>query len=307
MTQRYLPEGRLLATAENRARCAGLGALRTARARETVLEGRATLCTPEHDLTVAVGPLTGIVPREEAALGIREGRTREIAILSRVGKPIAFTVTDLRPDGTLLLSRRRAQELALGWLLDQPPGTVLPATVTHLEGFGAFVDVGCGVPSLIGIERCSVARIAHPSCRFVPGQEIFAVLTGTDPAAGRIELSHKELLGTWAENAARFAPGMTVPGYVRGILPYGTFVELAPNLTGLADRTEGLAEGDRVSVHLKAIVPERMKVKLTILHRLDPLPEPPPLDYRITAGRIDRWRYAPPECVRPPIETVFSP
>lgn len=307
MTQRYLPEGRLLATAENRARCAGLGALRTARARETVLEGRATLCTPEHDLTVAVGPLTGIVPREEAALGIREGHTREIAILSRVGKPIAFTVTDLRPDGTLLLSRRRAQELALGWLLGQPPGTVLPATVTHLEGFGAFVDVGCGVPSLIGIERCSVARIAHPSCRFVPGQAIFAVLTGTDPAAGRIELSHKELLGTWAENAARFAPGMTVPGYVRGILPYGTFVELAPNLTGLADRTEGLAEGDRVSVHLKAIVPERMKVKLTILHRLDPLPGPPPLDYRITAGRIDRWRYAPPECVRPPIETVFSP
>ncbi len=307
MVRHYLPEGRLLATAENRARCAGLTVLRTARARETVLEGRATLCTPAHDLTVAVGPLTGIVPREEAALGIREGRTREIAILSRVGKPIAFTVTDIRPDGTLLLSRRRAQELALGWLLGQPPGTVLPATVTHLEGFGAFVDVGCGVPSLIGIEHCSVARIAHPSCRFVPGQEIWAVLTGADPAAGRVELSHKELLGTWAENAARFAPGMTVPGYVRGILPYGTFVELAPNLTGLADRTEGLAEGDRVSVHIKAIVPERMKVKLTILHRLDPLPGPPPLDYRITAGRIDRWRYAPPECVRPPIETVFSP
>ena len=38
-------------------------------------------------------------------------------------------------------------------LLDTPAGTILPATVTHLEPFGAFVDVGCGVVYLIGIEN----------------------------------------------------------------------------------------------------------------------------------------------------------
>ena len=41
------------------------------------------------------------------------------------------------------------------------PGLVVPATVTHLEPFGAFVDIGCGAPSMIGVERLSVSRIAH--------------------------------------------------------------------------------------------------------------------------------------------------
>lgn len=304
----YLPEGRLLHTAENRAHCAALPALRRAAEAETVVEGRAVLCTPDHDLVVSLGPFTGTIPRKEAALGIREGTAREIAILSRVGKPVACVVTGfdfLGEAPRLALSRRRAQELALHRLLDAPAGTVLPATVTHLERFGAFVDVGCGVVSMIGIENCSVSRISHPNCRFTVGQEIFAVLTGGDRTLGRVTLSHKELLGTWAENAAKFSAGMTVPGIVRGIMPYGIFVELAPNLTGLADRVEGVAEDDRVSVTIKAILPDRMKVKLAILHRLGP-PEPPePPAYFITEGKIDRWVYSPPSCRRAKIETVF--
>src|SRR5699024_9229592 len=134
-------------------------------------------------------PFTGTIPREEAALGIREGTAREISILSRVGKPVSCVVTQV--EGSLLLSRRRAQELALEALLACSPGTVLPATVTHLAGFGAFVDVGCGVVSMIGIENCSVSRISHPARRFTVGQEIYTVLTGTDRSLGRLYLSHK--------------------------------------------------------------------------------------------------------------------
>ncbi len=301
MSNLYLPEGRLLHTPENRAVCAHLDALHRAMEEETVLEGRAVLCTPDHDLSVAVGPFAGRIPREEAALGIREGTAREIAILSRVGKPIAFTVTGIASAGeapTLLLSRRRAQELALGRLLDCPPGQVLPATVTHLEGFGAFVDVGCGFVSMIGIENCSVSRISHPACRFTVGQEIYVLLTGADRDLGRVYLSHKELLGTWEENAARFSPGMTVPGWVRGVKPYGSFIELAPNFTGLADQTGGLAENDRVSVYIKAILPDRMKVKLSVLSKLEPSSKPEPLFYFITSGQLRRWAYSPAECTR---------
>ena len=237
-------------------------------------------------------------------MGIREGTAREISILSRVGKPVSCVVTQV--EGSLLLSRRRAQELALEALLACPPGTVLPATVTHLAGFGAFVDVGCGVVSMIGIENCSVSRISHPARRFTVGQEIYTVLTGTDRSLGRLYLSHKELLGTWQENAARFSPGMTVTGWVRGVQPYGTFVELAPNLTGLADQTEGLQEDDRVSVYLKAILPDRMKVKLTILQTLPPQSAPDPLPYFITAGHLSRWVYSPPGRRGEVIETVFD-
>jgi len=287
MSKLYLPEGRLLHTPENR-RYASAD-LEQAKEQETVLEGRAVLCTQDHDLMVSYGPHLGRIPREEGALGIREGTAKEIAILSRVGKPVAFTVTELGE--TPIFSRRRAQELALEGLMNSPVGTILPATVTHLAGFGAFVDVGCGVVSMIGIENLSVSRIPHPSSRLSVGQEIFVLLTGHDREAGRIFLSHKELLGTWAENARAFRPGMTVTGMVRNIQPYGTFIELTPNLTGLTDQTRGLQVGDHAAVYIKSIQPKKRKIKLQVTEILPPVREPLPFSYFITEGQVESWDY----------------
>ena len=186
------------------------------------------------------------------------------------------------------------------------PGDVICARVTHLEPFGAFVDIGCGVPSLIGIENISVSRIPHPDQRFRVGQAIFAVVQELDPKLGRVYLTHRELLGTWAENAARFQAGMTVPGIVRGLKEYGAFVELTPNLSGLAERKNGLREGDRVSVYIKAILPERMKIKLLAIDTLPPLNVPAPLEYFLTQGQIEKWKYAPEGCVKVGAETIFA-
>ena len=310
MTSQFPPEGRLLHTPENIAACATHENLRRAMTEGRILEGMVRLCDAEHNLIVSVGPFTGLIPREEAALGIADGRTREIAILSRVGKPICFTVDGLETIEGILrlrLSRRRAQQTALDAMLATwRPGTVISAVVTHMEPFGAFVDVGCGVTSMIGIENISVSRIPHPDRRFTLGQEVLAVVQDLDPAAGRIYLTHKELLGTWAENAALFQPGMTVPGTVRGLKEYGAFVELTPNLSGLAEPHPGFQEGDRVSVYLKALLPERMKIKLLVIDRLAPLPVPEPLHYFITGGRLEKWRYAPVGCVKVGAETVFA-
>lgn len=296
MSNRFLPEGQLLHTAENQAACSSLSALQRAMELELILEGYTILCTAEHDLIVSVGNFTGRIPREEAAIGIREGKTKEIAILSRVGRPLSFTITEIDLSGEapmLQLSRCRAQELARAQFLKLPRGSVLPAIVTHMEQFGAFVDIGCGFISMIGIENISVSRISHPNHRFTLGQEIYVVITGFDATQGRILLSHKELLGTWAENAALFTPGMTVPGYVRGIKDYGIFVELTPNLTGLADYTEPLHEDDRVSVFIKAILPDRMKIKLMIIARLDPTSFCQNAQYSTTCGKLQNWCYAP--------------
>lgn len=309
MISRFLPEGRQLDTPENRAACASRTALLTARDRGDILEGTALMCNAEHDLLVRVGSYIGRIPRGDTALGVSEGTTREIAILSRVGKPICFTVESVEgcePDLKLTLSRRRAQTIAQQALMAElKPGMVLPATVTHLEPFGAFVDVGCGLVSMIGIEHISVSRIPHPACRFTVGQEIYAAVLDTDPALGRVRLTHRELLGTWEENAAELAPGMTVAGYVRGIKDYGAFIELAPNLSGLAEPRPDLREGDRVSVYLKAILPERMKIKLLVIDRLPPDPAPAPPRYFITSGRLAHWRYAPDACQKAGLETDF--
>lgn len=310
MTKRFPPEGRLLHTPENQAACASADGLKQAMETEAILEGTALLCTPEHDLVVSLGPYQGVIPRKEAALGIAEGVTRDIAILSRVGKPVCFTVTGLsEKDGQPhpILSRRAAQQQALTAMLEHwKPGQIIQASVTHLDPFGAFVDIGCGVPSLIGVENISVSRIPHPSVRFRVGQEILAAVLDLDPVLGRIYLTHKELLGTWAENVASFQPGMTVPGVVRGVKDYGVFVELTPNLSGLAERDPRLTEGARVSVYLKAILPERMKIKLLAIEPLPPLEQPQPLHYYIQEGRLEHWKYAPPGCVKVGMETIFA-
>lgn len=310
MTSHFPPEGRLLNTADNKTLCASLSGLRRAMTEQIILEGMVHLCDAEHNLSVSLGSFTGLIPREETALGISEGNTREIAILSRVGKPVAVLVEGLEEVGgetTLRLSRRAAQRLALDTMLTQlRPGDIIPASITHLEPFGAFVDIGCGISSMIGIENISVSRIPHPKERFSVGQEIRVAILDLDPVLERVYLTHKELLGTWEENADIFQPGMTVAGTIRGLKEYGAFVELTPNLSGLAELRPDLKEGDRVSVYLKAILPERMKIKLLVIDRLAPAESPPPLSYFLSEGRLGKWKYAPASCTRIGAETVFS-
>lgn len=294
----YLPEGRLIHTAQNRRYLAGLDALAEAMERRVILEAEAVRCDSARNLHVRLGGgISGVIPRSETALGLDDGTTREIAVLCRVGRPVCFRVAGLEANNgrlTPILSRRMAQQEALSALRQIPPGAVIPATVTRLESFGAFVDVGCGLTSMIPIERISVSRITHPDRRFTVGQEIYAVYQGIDPDSGHILLSHRELLGTWAENAARFAPGETVTGTVRGIQDYGVFVELTPNLTGLAEAFPGLEEDQRVSVYLKAIQPERHKIKLLIIDALETSIRAEPFDYYIPGRNAADWQYYSP-------------
>ena len=274
------------------------------------MEGVALLCDESHNLTVRVGPFIGHIPREETALGIAEGSTRDIAILSRVGKPTCFTVTALEADEkgapAALLSRRAAQERAMAYFLERlEPGTVLTGRVTRLESFGAFVDVGCGIVAMLPIEHISVSRISHPRERFQEGQKILTAVWSLDRETRRITLTHRELLGTWMENASRFCPGETVRGVVRTVKDYGSFIELSPNLSGLADAKERLSPGDGVSVYIKSIRPERMKIKLQVIEKLPPAPLEP-IHYQVTDGKLEHWVYSPPGYEKAPVETVFT-
>jgi small subunit ribosomal protein S1 len=263
----------------------------------TILEATARSATAGHDLLVDLGGVEGFIPRAETAIGIADGTVRDIAILSRVGKPICFQITNI--DGLyglqprITLSRRQAQEEALENLLYQVPiGTVLPAVVTHLDRFGAFCDIGCGNVSLLSIEHISISRINHSRDRFTEGQHIFVAIHSKEPGLRRINLTHKELLGTWQENIQQFDVGETVVGIVRSIKDYGVFIELSPNLSGLAEYRDDLMPGDRVSVYIKAILPERQKVKLIVIRLLPKEKEVPELTYYKTEGNIALWQYA---------------
>lgn len=287
-----------------------LDRLREALETGAVLEAPVQRCGVDHTLYLNLGGVQARIRREEAVAPWISGADRDIAVLSRVGKPTCFAVTALEADEkgapAALLSRRAAQEQAMAYFLDHlEPGTVLTGRVTRLESFGAFVDVGCGIVAMLPIEHISVSRIAHPKDRFQEGQKILTAVWSLDREARRITLTHRELLGTWMENASRFRPGETVRGVVRTVKDYGSFIELAPNLSGLADARERLAPGDGVSVYIKSIRPERMKIKLQVIEKLPPAP-PEPLHYQVTDGKLDRWSYSPPNYEKEAVETVFT-
>lgn len=303
----YYPEGALVYSNDNISSFNSIESLKAAQKNEKILEGIAVCCDEHHNIIVSLyNNFKGIIPRNEGALGILEGTTKDIALISKVSKPICFIIKEIKQDNTLILSRRRAQQLCYdNYISKLAPGDVVPAIVTHFEKYGSFVDIGCGFASLIPIAAISISRIEHPSDRFTKGQKIYAIVKSIE-IDKKICLSHKELLGTWVENAQKFRAGETVCGIVRSITDYGIFVELQPNLAGLAENKEGIEIGNTVSVFIKSLIPEKMKAKLAIVDcNPNAAKKPSELKYFIKSGHLRSWRYSPENCDKL-IETIFN-
>ena len=275
-------------------------ALEKAMTKGQILEAKATVCDEEMSLYVDLGCMRGIIKKEEVAFNPDGSPVKDIAAITRVGKTVCFKVCGFekrRGETVALLSRKDAQRDCLeNYLMQLLPGDIVDARVSHREPFGAFVDVGCGIVSLLSIDCISVSRIAHPRDRFYPGMLIKTAVKAIDYDLMRISVTHKELLGTWKENAEKFRIGQTVPGIVRSIEPYGIFVELSPNLAGLAEYSENVRIGGRATVYIKNIIPEKMKIKLVLIDTYQCESELYPPEYCVFAEHIESWDYSPEEC-----------
>ena len=306
--KKYYPEGVIYDTKQNKRYISSMPNLRESFFEGRILEAKATLCDGEHNLHVDLGGIEGIIPRNECAVGIAEGTTRDIAIVSRVNKPVSFKITDFFDDEfgirTAILSRKAVQEECMeNYISALTPGDIVSARVTHNESYGSFCDIGCGISALLPSDSISVSRIPHPETRFAVNTLIKAIVKSIDEN-GRVTLSLKELLGTWEENAERFLPGQTVGGIIRSVEKYGVFIELAPNLAGLAEYSENVRAGDAASVYIKSVNPAKMKIKLAIVDTFPPENNQAPLKYFYDGEHISHWRYSP-EISEKVIETVF--
>lgn len=306
--KKYYPEGIIFESKSNKKSMESINYLREGFFTEKILEGKVTMCDREHNLYVDLGVIQGVIPREECAIGISDGSVRDIAIISRVNKPVCFKIIDFMDDEqgvrTAILSRRAVQEECMeNYINNLVPGDIIDARITHNEAFGSFCDIGCGISALLPIDSISVSRIPHPSVRFSVNTVIKAVVKSIDNQ-GRVTLSLKELLGTWEENAENFKAGQTVGGIVRSIEKYGVFIELSPNLAGLAEYTSDVQEGDSASVYIKSINPEKMKIKLAIVDSFPEKSEPLPFKYYYEGRHIDNWQYSPQKSSKI-IESIF--
>lgn len=303
----YYPEGTLISNSENREYVSSVAGLERAMAQGKIVEAMAIMCDTDLNIAVDLYGMKGIIPKNEVLCG---GSPKDIAIITRIGKPVCFKVMGFKEDENgkkyALLSRRAAQnECIRNYVETLLPGDVIDAKVTHMEKFGAFVDIGCGIISLLSVDSISVSRITHPKDRFFVGQSIKVVVKSIEEETQRVYVTQKELLGTWEENASLFKIGQTVAGIVRSIEDYGVFIELTPNLTGLAELKPGLEIGERAAVYIKNIIPERMKVKLVVIDAGKRECSATPPDYFIkNEAHIDRWVYSP-KCCNKVIESIF--
>ena len=315
MQNRYKPEGQLLTTVENREYISSREGLDRAAVQGRILEANALLCDSSMRLHVDLYGTRGIIERNEAVYDTMGDPIKDIAIITRVGKPVCFKVLgkDVDSKGEYYrLSRRDAQlECYRNYISELIPGDIIDARVTHLEAFGAFVDIGCGIPSLLSVDSISVSRISHPRDRIDIGMPIRCVVKSTDNENRRILVSMRELLGSWEENASAFEIGQTAAGIVRSIESYGIFVELAPNLAGLAELRDDMLHtprpGERVAVYIKNIVPEKMKIKLVLIDTGGEEASVSPPKYYIgnREAHMSYWLYSPSSCQKV-IETKFN-
>ena len=90
--QTYKPEGFYLAAHDGRENFYSQSTLEKAAATGKILEGQVTLCDSEFSLYVDLGSMKGKIPRSEAVYQPLGGEIKDIAVITRVGKTVAFKV-----------------------------------------------------------------------------------------------------------------------------------------------------------------------------------------------------------------------
>lgn len=238
---------------------------------QEILQARVDSCDENYNLHIDLGNgINGIMPRSEieAINATEDGYPRESLCTGKVNKFVQFKVKEVQDNGNVILSRKEVQQDALNWIKsDLQVGQKISGIVKNIKPYGVFIEIGGGVVGLAHIEDLSVARIKSPAERVKIGQKIDIIVKSIDRNDGKVILSYKELLGTWEDNVQNFKERTQVKGIVRETEKNknGIFIELTPNLVGMAEYVDGLEYGQTVDVFIKKIIPEKKKIKLVVV------------------------------------------
>ena len=201
-------------------------------------------------------------------------------------RTMQFKIIRFRDQGrTIVLSRRVLLEEAKRQEADDArlnikAGASLRGTITRVESFGAFVDLGAGVEGLVHVSEFSHDRVKDPKEVVTPGQEIGVVVLAAKNLGNskkeRISLSMKALeKDPWDEARKQFKTGSVATGKVDTIEEFGAFIELAPNVLGMVHISEMddkrishpkevVSVGDEVRVAVLGVDPKRRRLRLSI-------------------------------------------
>ena len=238
--------------------------------KDQIMQGIVKECDENCNLYINLGNgITGIIPKDEVE-GIninKDKKQKENICKGKTKKIIQFKIKEIK-ENTPILSRKEVQKEALQYIFENyQKGESIKGIVKNITPYGAFIEIGGGIVGLAHIEDLSVARIKTPYERLKIGQKVNAIIKNIDKENKKISLSYKENYGTWQENADKFYQGEITKGIVRETEKNknGIFIEITPNLVGMAEYKEGLEYGKTIDVLIKKIDYNRKKIKLVII------------------------------------------
>lgn len=212
-------------------------------------------------------------------------KSRILEILQKfTGLTMKVKIIDVNEvEGKLIVSEKaaRAKEQAAivsGYKVDD----MIEGQVTGVVDFGAFVEFGTHLEGLIHISEMAWQRVENPRDLVKIGDQIKAVIIGIDGT--KISLSLKRLTkDPWLTAVERYRVDQVVDGKVLKLNPFGAFVELDPEIHGLAhiselsnknvrSATEVLKEGEMRKFKIISIDPTAHRLGLSVKQLEDGAP-----------------------------------
>ena len=271
-----------------------------------ILEARVISCDADYTLTLDLGKnILGTIKIDEFEFSVNEHKVNthsaEYSIYRHV-KFIPLSITKNNGIYTVECSRKKAQEICFNnYIKNLEPGDIIDATITRINRYGVFCDIGCGITALLPTNNISVTHVIDVNA-FLKNVHNLKVIVKSIDENYRIQLTHKELLGTWKEEVENIHRGDIICGTVLSVEEYGVFIRISQNLSGLADVSAlELNTGDKVLVRVTLIKEESMKVKLVIISKVDDDNEKlevTQFNYRIKDSHINEWHYSTPTAKR---------
>lgn len=187
---------------------------------------------------------------------------------SLIGTRLTFRITEYSENGRNIIVSRRAlleeeqqqlKEEARAGLVE---GVKVTGTVTSLQDFGAFVDIG-GLEGLLPISEIGWTRVQDVRDVLSVGQLLQVVVKNIDREKDRISLSLKDTLADpWEQVIENYPEGSFHTGTVARLAPFGAFVTLASGVDGLIHISK-MGSGKRIN-HPREVLKEGESVEVKI-------------------------------------------
>jgi small subunit ribosomal protein S1 len=201
---------------------------------------------------------------------------------SLIGTRLAFRITDYAENGrNIVVSRRALLEEEQRRLREEAhagisEGMTVAGTVTSLQDFGAFVDIG-GLEGLLPISEIGWSRVNDVRDVLKIGQQVQVVIKVIDREKERISLSLKDTLSDpWEQVLEKYPEGSFHAGIVSRLAAFGAFVTLGDGVDGLIhisklgagkrinNPREVVREGEAIEVRVESVNRTERRISLAL-------------------------------------------